>query len=185
VQVFVSLDNNTGIAANLNANHQLKLPNVKCFEAIVMPSLYTLFEPLFDVHMVEIGGPNCSFYPFKEHNNTVNQCLDSFASVINKGLHKLITSGINVPNLGIPEGNTIELVNGQVVILDQWVLALQQFFLFTSGKGGKAMVATNVGGTSSQFNCMPIIICFLMMQPDDMHGCSQLHIMDGTGIELH
>jgi hypothetical protein len=142
---------------------QAKLPNVKCFEAIVMPPLYTLFEPLLDVHMVEIGGPNCFIYPFKECNNTINQCFDSFASTVDKGLHKLNTSGINVPNLGIPEGNTIELVNGKAVILDQWVLALQQFFLLTSGKGGKAMVATYVGGTSSQFNCMPIIVCFLMM----------------------
>jgi hypothetical protein len=118
VQVFVSLDN---ITANLNANHQPKLPNVKCFEAIVVPSLYTLFEPLLDVHMVEIGSPNHFFYPFKECDNTINQCLDSFASIINKGLHKLNTSGINAPNLGIPEGNTIELVNGKVVILDQAV----------------------------------------------------------------
>jgi hypothetical protein len=47
------------------------------------------------------------------------------------------------------------------------------------------MVATHVGGTSSQFDWMPIIICFLMMQPDDMLGRSQLHIVDGTGIELH
>ncbi len=71
--------------------------------------------------MVEIGSPNHFFYPFKECNNNVNQCLNSIASIVNKGLHKLNTSGINAPNLGIPEGNTIELVNGKVVILDQAV----------------------------------------------------------------
>jgi hypothetical protein len=133
----MSLDDNTGIAANLYTNHQPKLSNVKCFDALVVSSLYTLFELLLDVHMVEIGGPNRFIYPFKDHNNTVNQCLYSFASVVDKGLHKLNTSGINAPNLGITKGNTIELIKGKAVILDQWVFALQHFFLFTNGKGGK------------------------------------------------
>jgi hypothetical protein len=87
--------------------------------------------------------------------------------------------------LGITKGNKLELINGKVVILDQWVLTLQQFFLFTNGKGSKVMVATNIGGANSQFDCMPIILCLLMMQPDDMCGSSQLHIANGTGIELH
>ena len=130
VQVFVTLDDDSGKAADLNTNHQPELSKIKRPIASVVPILYTLFEPLLDVHVVEfLLVSNVVVDPVQDTDNTVDESLDSILAFFpTKGIQNDNVAWTNAANMRIPKGVS-EILNGKAAILKQWVIALQQLCL--------------------------------------------------------